>query len=75
MTRSQSKRKGEQTEVEPSAKPGDATGESTAEEEPIREEVVDNLDMTEFPYWGRKKYPCKKQGRTLKCLHQKHQQP
>ena len=57
VTRSQFKRKVEQTEAEPSAKPRDATGESTAEEEPIREEAVDNLDMTEFPYWGEEEVP------------------
>ena len=43
--------------MEPSAKPRDATGDSTAEEEPIREEAVDNLDMTEFPYWGEEELP------------------
>ena len=52
VMRSQSKRKVEQTEAEPSAKPRDATGVYTAEEEPIREEAVDNLDMAKFPYWG-----------------------
>ena len=72
MKWSQSKSKGEQTEVEPLAKPKDVTG--AAEEEPISEKAVDNPDLTEFPYRGRKKYLCKKHGRTLKYIYQELQQ-
>ena len=74
MKWSQSKNKGEQTEAEPLAKPKDVTGMPAAEEEPIREEAVNDPDMTEFPYQGRKKYLWKKHGRTLKYLHQELQQ-
>ena len=54
MTPSKFKKKGEQTEAEPLATPKEITGEPAAEVEPIREEVVNNLAMTELLYWGEK---------------------